>query len=88
MKMMYCERCGGDEFREENGYRVCRFCKTKYQLQREEMLVPESSISVNDDIQRLLNLCKENPANASKYAGLILDIDPTNREVMQYLRRR
>ena len=41
---------------------------------------------VDSDIQMLLEKCKQDPANRRRYANLILDIDPTNREAAAYLR--
>lgn len=87
MNNAICERCGGDEFKIENGYKICRFCKSKYPLLPAEKAA-NSSIQLNEDVQRLLRLCEENPSRASQYAGLILDIDPTNRDALKYLRRR
>lgn len=81
-----CERCGGDEFKEANGYKICLFCKSKYPLTSGER-TSNSSIELNEDVQRLLRMCEEDPAKASRYAGLILDIDPTNKEAQKYLRR-
>ena len=44
-----------------------------------------SCIAINDDVQRLLDKCKREPKNAKRYANLVLDIDPTNREALKYL---
>ena len=87
MNSAICERCGGDEFKIENGYKICKYCKSKYPMTSAERAT-NSSIELNEDVQRLLRLCEENPDRASQYAGLILDIDPTNREALKYLRRR
>ena len=42
-------------------------------------------VSLEDDVQQLLQKCKMNPANARRYANLILEIDPNNKEAMKYL---
>jgi hypothetical protein len=48
--------------------------------------MPKASvISVSSDIEALLQKCREDPRNRKRYAGLILDIDPTNPEAQQYL---
>lgn len=47
----------------------------------------ETVIALEDDIQRLLEKCKQEPWKARRYANLILDIDPGNKEAIQYLRR-
>ena len=85
MKAIKCEHCGGDEFIEKSGYRICKYCKSKFQIAKEERLQPGSHIAINDDVERLLQKCRENPRRAHKYAALILDIDPTNIEARMYL---
>ena len=44
-----------------------------------------SSITLDNDVERLLKKCRSEPQNAKKYANLVLDIDPTNREALNYL---
>ena len=46
---------------------------------------PRSVIDVESDIQALLQKCRDDPLNRTRYASLILDIDPTNREARSYL---
>ena len=46
----------------------------------------QSSIALDDDVARLLEKCRTDPRNARKYANLVLDIDPHNREALKYLR--
>lgn len=88
MKKLYCENCGGDEFVEEDGFRICRYCKSKFIICPEDTASKESRISLNEDVLRLLRMCQENPAKADKYANLILDIDPTNKEAYKYIGRK
>ncbi len=38
-------------------------------------------ISLNSDIERLLQKCRTDPKNKRKYINLILDIDPDNTDV-------
>ena len=38
-------------------------------------------ISLNSDIERLLQKCKTDPKNKRKYINLILDIDPSNTDI-------
>jgi len=45
-----------------------------------------TSIALNEDIRMLLRKCKEDTANARRYANLVLDIDPSNKEANKYLR--
>ena len=80
MTRIVCEACGANDWTEADTYRVCNFCGSKYQLLR-----GESEIALDDDVQRLLQKCRTDPARAGKYANLILDIDPTNKEARKYL---
>jgi len=85
MKILVCEKCGGSDFLEQNGFRICRYCNSMYSLGTEDTLPRISSISLSDDIKMLLQKCRNDPANAPRYASLILDIDPSNKEAAQYL---
>ena len=87
MKQYVCENCGANDFFEQNGYRICKYCNAKYLIQREDIPHIKSSISLNDDIKMLLKKCKDDPANTRRYASLVLDIDPGNIEALQYLRK-
>jgi hypothetical protein len=87
MRIFVCERCGGNDFRQEKGFRTCQYCNTSYVLTAEEMPQKLSNISLNDDIKSLLNKCKNDPTNARRYASLVLDIDPTNSEARRFLNR-
>lgn len=44
-----------------------------------------SQISINSDVENLLQKCRIDRKNARKYANLILDIDPDNEEARKYL---
>lgn len=87
MRIFVCERCGGNDFRQEKGFRTCQYCNTSYVLTAEEIPQKLSNISLNDDIKSLLNKCKNDPTNARRYASLVLDIDPTNSEARRFLNR-
>lgn len=88
MKIVICERCGGGEFIDRDGYRICQFCNTSYLITPEDSVKKESSISLENDINMLLQKCRDDPANARRYASLILDIDPGNADAIKYLNRR
>jgi len=88
MKIVVCEMCGGGEFVDRDGYRMCQYCTTKYLIQPEDVVKKKSSISIDDDIKMLLEKCRDDPGNAFRYAKLILDIDPDNVEAVEYLKRR
>jgi uncharacterized Zn finger protein (UPF0148 family) len=84
MKLINCEKCGASDFYEQNGFRICCYCDAKYALRAEDMAPKKSNIALNDDVTLLLQKCRDDPANARRYASLVLDIDPTNKEARKY----
>ncbi len=86
MKLIQCEQCGGGEFYRDNGFMVCKYCNARYAIERGDLGVQESTISLNSDIDTLLKKCKQDKKNARRYANLILDIDPDNKEALKYLK--
>lgn len=88
MKAMICERCGGGEFVDRDGYRICQYCNTRYLIKSEDVAQKGSIIALDDDIEILLQKCKSDPANAHRYANLVLDIDPGNVNALKYCKRR
>jgi hypothetical protein len=88
MKIEICEKCGGGEFIDQSGYRICKYCNTKYLITPEDVARKESNISLNNDIVMLLKKCRDDPANARRYASLVLDMDPGNVEALKILRQR
>jgi hypothetical protein len=88
MKIESCERCGGGDFVDQNGYRICQYCNTKYLITPEDVVRKESNISLDNDIVMLLKKCRDEPANARRYASLVLDMDPGNAEALKILRQR
>lgn len=101
MKALVCENCGANSFFEKDGFRICRYCETKYSILKKELsstsvinhsrfnstISPsnDTNISLHDDIQMLLDKCRKEPSNAKRYANRILDIDPSNKEALIYL---
>ena len=85
MKQSFCSNCGADAFIFKDGYKVCKYCNSRYDLDRSDIPSKKSEVSLLSDIDILLQKCKDDPLHAKKYAGLILDIDPTNREAKKYL---
>lgn len=81
-----CTRCGSTEFYEFDDYIICAYCRTKYSSAVTDEPPKETTIGVHSDIQLLLQKCKDDPANRRRYASLILDLDPTNKEAAAYLR--
>jgi len=88
MKIEICERCGGGEFVDRDGYRICQYCGAKYLITPEDVIRKGSSITLANDIMILLKKCRDDPANARRYANLILDMDPGNVEAVKYLKIR
>lgn len=86
MKILECSRCGSKELLEVDRYFVCTFCQSKFVPQAAERPPVRTTIELETDIERLLRQCREDPANQARYASLILDIDPLNKEALQYLR--
>lgn len=85
MKQTFCSNCGADVFEYKDGFKVCKFCNSKYAIDDFERPKKKAVVSLQSDIDILLEKCKADPARAKKYASLILDIDPTNREALKYL---
>jgi hypothetical protein len=82
MKPFECSCCGSKELQEVNGYSVCVYCQSKFKLATQNCV---AAIDIYSDIQQLLNKCISDPLNRKRYANLILDIDPTNREALKYI---
>jgi len=80
MKSLICTSCGASEFIKRDGYQECAYCGVKYKLE-----ISTKGTFMTDEISTLLQKCKLEPHNARKYANLILDIDPGNKEAMRYL---
>lgn len=85
MKRIVCENCGGNHFVEHVGYRFCAYCNTCYVIQGVDLPSGNSPMTINEDIANLLRKCHEDPAKAHRYANLILDIDPSNKEALKFL---
>jgi len=87
MKVQICERCGGGEFVDRIGYRICKYCNTKYQITPEDVTRKGTSIALDNDIKMLLQKCQDDPANARRYASLVLDMDPGNVDAVKFFKR-
>ena len=85
MRAFICEGCGSNDFREENGYRICNHCGTKHIITAEDQRITQSTIELQDDVARLLAKCRTEPERAKKYAQRILEIDPNNEEAARIL---
>ena len=85
MTLFICESCGSNDFREEDGYRICNHCGTKYIITAEDRRIIQANIELQNDVSRLLEKCREDPERAKKYAQRILEIDPNNTEAARIL---
>ncbi len=85
MKIIECSRCGSKELFEEDGYVVCAYCQSRFTPQAEDKPPVNTAIQLGSDVEALLRKCREDPRNRVRYANLILDIDPTNKEAISYL---
>ena len=88
-----CKTCGNPQMEERDGMLVCPYCgnkvlldeKVRETIRRGKQQTASSSIDLRSDVEILLEKCSKDPKNAKRYANLVLDIDPTNKEVYKYL---
>ena len=92
MEALACNMCGAKKMITIGEYYVCSYCGTKYSIPKEKVFasipsvdVSQQGISLESDIERLLQQCRIDPRNAKKYANLILDIDPRNTDAKRIL---
>lgn len=86
MEALFCKNCGSNALVKEPGsIYFCQYCGSRFVLPNNYVRT-ESEIVISEDVKRLLNMCVIDPANARKYANLILDIDPGNQQALYYLR--
>ncbi len=84
MKQNFCPNCGANEWEYSGAYVICEYCGSKLLLEQADKPLKTSNVALVTDIDILLQRCRADPANARKYAGLVLDIDPTNALAKQY----
>ena len=85
MKAIECQNCGSKDLYEENGYQICKYCGTKHLITSDDKPEKGSIIDLNEDVQRLLRRCREEPSRAKQCAERILEIDPNNAEAKRRL---
>ena len=79
------------EFERVNGAMKCVYCRTTYvaDANAEKNVfnkpVTSSVIEIDEDILLLLDKIKAEPWNKTRYANMILDIDPSNEEALRLL---
>ena len=87
MKRFECSACGATDLYEEDGYVICRYCRSKFKKSIENGFGKESSIELDIDVKRLIEKIEKEPQNAKKYAQLILTIDPHNEYAARVMRQ-
>jgi hypothetical protein len=85
MRIIDCKSCGSSELYEEAGYIFCAFCRSRFVPDDGDIPKPASVIALESDVEVLLRKCVEDPSNRRRYISLILDIDPNNQQVRNYL---
>jgi len=85
MKILDCSRCGSKELTEQAGFVICLYCQSRFVPQPDEIPKAQTLVGLGSDIDNLLAKCRTDPQNRRRYASLILDIDPTNKEARAYL---
>lgn len=84
LSLMTCPHCGSSEFVDVNNIRMCAYCRSNFKEDVSER--GGTTINVREDVDRLLDKCRKDPRNASRYAELVLDIDPFNKEALTFIR--
>lgn len=79
--------CGSNDLYKEDGFYICNYCGTKHSLTKDDNLVIDSTIDLNEDVRMLLEKWDNDPANAKRYVRLILQIDSHNRRALAELSR-
>lgn len=79
-----CSRCGSNELLEIDGFLQCVYCQSRYEVSNAQESRPVTSIGLGADIEVLLKKCEEDPANRERYIRMILNIDPSNKEVQRF----
>lgn len=85
MREVVCAGCGSKELVEDAGYAVCVYCRTRHVPEPKDAPQTTTVIALANDVAALLQRCRDDPANRRRYANLVLDLDPTNREAQRYL---
>lgn len=88
MKTLDCTNCGSRELVYEAGFLTCIYCRSQFAPPGKDHWTSgvADGIGISADIRELLRKCESDPANRRRYANLILDLDPSNHDVQQYLR--
>ena len=86
MQKLICELCGSNDFtKDDQGYFVCDYCRTKYTPEQAQSMIVEGTVRVDrsGEAASLLTLSStalsgRNMQEAFDYANRALEIDPEN----------
>ncbi|WP_146192030.1 hypothetical protein [Bifidobacterium catulorum] len=85
LDQIVCSHCGSSEFIDRGDMQICAYCRSLFRRKAPYNEESGATIDVMEDVKLLLEKCRKDPSRASRYAGLVLDIDPTNQDALQYL---
>ncbi len=85
MNSIECTRCGSTEIIETDGYLKCVYCQSRFEQSSVSKTQLNTTIQIFDDIQSLLKKCDDDPKNRDRYINMILNIDPSNKDVQKIL---
>jgi len=88
MKKMVCELCGSNDFTKDNdGFFVCDYCRTKYTPEQAQKMLVEGTVRVDrsEEAAKYLKLAEaalhdRNFSEAYNYANRALEIDTENSQ--------
>jgi hypothetical protein len=83
-----CKNCGSRQLLKTVKDLICTHCESIFSVVEEKSPAVNFNSSIQSDIQNLLLKCREDPENLRKYANLILDIDPTNKDVHKFFNKK
>ena len=84
MQKLICELCGSNDFtKDDQGFFVCDYCRTKYTPEQAKSMIVEGTVRVDrsGDVVNLLSLAQTALSSGSHreafdYANRVLEIDP------------
>lgn len=85
MRELKCKNCGAVKLNRQGNSWYCEFCGSAFSVEASDVPQEGMGLSLNSDVEKLLQKCRTDPRNASKYANLILDMDPTNEDALKFL---
>lgn len=85
MRDLKCPNCGSRELLDDGARTTCSYCRSTFARVPEDAPTSRTKISLEDDVVALLQKCIDDPENRTRYASLVLDIDPTNQVAQRYL---